>query len=150
MNGQRAKFVYWVTTIILASECIGGGVMGGLRVPPFSGIIEHLGYPRYFMTILGVWYVLAGLALLAPRRARLKEWAYAGLIFNYTGAASSHLAVGDSFATLVAPALFAGLTITSRALRPPNRWRLDSSVPDPRSAADVSGMDARDQSLGRR
>jgi DoxX-like family len=55
------------------------------------------------MTILGVWYVLAGVAILAPRFPRLKEWAYAGLIFNYTGAAASHLAAGDSIGALVAP-----------------------------------------------
>jgi DoxX-like family len=37
------------------------------------------------MTILGVWYVLAGIAVLVPRFPRFKEWAYAGLVFNYTG-----------------------------------------------------------------
>jgi hypothetical protein len=61
------------------------------------------------MTILGVWYVLAGFALLAPRFPRLKEWAYAGLIFKYTGAAASHLAAGDSIGALVAPSIFIGL-----------------------------------------
>src|SRR6266700_4184118 len=85
--------VYWVTTFVLATECIVGGIMGAFQLPPFIGVIRHLGYPAYFMTILGVWYVLAGVALLVPKFARLKEWAYAGLIFNYTGAAASHLAV---------------------------------------------------------
>jgi hypothetical protein len=47
------------------------------------------------MTIIGVWYVLGGVALLVPRFPRLKEWAYAGLVFIYTGAVASHLAVGD-------------------------------------------------------
>jgi hypothetical protein len=55
------------------------------------------------MRILSVWYVLAGIALLAPNYARLKEWAYAGLIFNYTGAAFSHLAVGDHAVMLIGP-----------------------------------------------
>jgi hypothetical protein len=44
-----------------------GGVWGALQLPPFIGIIEHLGHPAYLMTILGVWYFLAGVALLAPR-----------------------------------------------------------------------------------
>jgi hypothetical protein len=43
------------------------------------------------MTIIGVWYTLAGVALLAPRFPRVKEWAYAGLVINYTGALASHL-----------------------------------------------------------
>jgi hypothetical protein len=95
--------------------------MGGLRMQPFLGILRHLGYPPYFMTIIGVWYALAGLALLAPRFPRLKEWAYAGLIFNYTGAAASHLVVGDGASALMGPIFFTGLTLTSWALRPSDR-----------------------------
>ena len=116
----HANVNYWITTAILATECL-VGVMGALRLQPFLGIIEHLGYPAYFMTILGVWYVLAGVALLAPRFPSLKEWAYAGLIFNYTGAAASHLAAGDNIATLVAPSIFIVLVAASWATRPPYR-----------------------------
>jgi hypothetical protein len=53
---------------------------GGSAHAAFIEIIGHLGYPPYFMTILGVRYVLAGIALLAPRSPRLKEWAYVGLV----------------------------------------------------------------------
>lgn len=112
---------YWVATLLLALECVAGGVMGALRLPPFIGIIRHLGYPPYFMTILGVWYVLAGAALLAPRLPRLKEWAYAGLVFNYTGAAASHLVAADGVGAIVGPIFFIGLTAASWALRPPDR-----------------------------
>jgi DoxX-like family len=61
--------------------------------------------------------MLAGVALLAPRFPRLKEWAYAGLVFNYTGAAASHLAMGDPAVTLVAPIIFTALVVASWALR---------------------------------
>jgi caffeoyl-CoA O-methyltransferase len=84
--------VYWIATIILVLECEVGGIMGGLRLQPFLGTIQHLGYPTYFMTIHTIWYILGGLALLVPRFPRLKEWAYAGLFFIYTGAFMSHLA----------------------------------------------------------
>jgi hypothetical protein len=73
------------------------------------------------MTILGVCYALAGLALLAARLPRLKEWAYAGLFFNYTGAAASHLFVGDGAGALVAPFIFTALVVASWALRPQAR-----------------------------
>ena len=112
---------YWITTALLATECIVGGVMGALRMEPFIGVIKHLGYPAYFMTIIGVWYVCAGIALLLPRFPRLKEWAYAGLVFNYTGAAASHLAAGDNAGSLVAPIIFTALVIASWALRSPAR-----------------------------
>jgi uncharacterized membrane protein YphA (DoxX/SURF4 family) len=116
----RRSVVYWVTTLALAIECI-GGIMGAFQIPPFIGVIKHLGYPAYFMTILGVWYVLAGVALLVPKFARLKEWAYAGLTFNYTGAAASHLAAGDRAVMLVGPVAFACLVVISWATRPPTR-----------------------------
>ena len=87
--------VYWVTTSLLALECLVGGIMGALQRPTFIDIMKHLGYPDYVMTIIGVWYVLGGVALLVPGFPLLKEWAYAGLFFIYTGGAiASRLAVG--------------------------------------------------------
>ena len=98
-----------------------GGLLALIRHPPYVGILTHLGYPLYFMTIIGVWYMLAGVALLAPRFPRIKEWAYAGLVINYTGAAASHLAMGDGVGALVAPTMLTSLTVASWALRPPAR-----------------------------
>jgi uncharacterized membrane protein YphA (DoxX/SURF4 family) len=112
---------YWTSTLIVAAECIGGGVMGALQLPPFRDTATHLGYPVYFMSILGVWYISAGLIVLAPRLPRLKEWAYAGLVINYSGAAASHIAVGDDAKTLVGPTVFLVLTAASWALRPSTR-----------------------------
>ena len=116
-----STITYWIVSVLLAIECFIGGIMGSLRMEPFNGIATHLGYPAYFMTILGVWYTLAGIALLVPGFPRLKEWAYAGLIFNYVGATASHFAVGDNAGTLVAPIIFIGLVIVSWALRPAAR-----------------------------
>jgi len=112
---------YWTATLLLGTEGIVGGVLGLIRLPVYANVMQHLGYPGYLMSILGVWYTLAGVALLAPRLPRLKEWAYAGLLFNYTGAAVSHLVVGDGAGAVVGPMIFIGLTIASWALRPPSR-----------------------------
>ena len=62
---RSRTIAYWVTTGILALECGVGGVMGAARLSPFSGIMQHLGYSAYFMTIIGFWYVLGGVAILA-------------------------------------------------------------------------------------
>jgi hypothetical protein len=80
--------------------------------------LEHLGYPAYFSVILGVWKLLGEVALLVPRFPRLKEWVYAGMFFNMTGAVASHLAVGDPAVTLIAPITFTGLVAASWLLRP--------------------------------
>ena len=72
-RSSRPRLIaYWLSTGILGLECIVGGVMGAFQQQPFIGVIKHLGYPGYFMTILGIWYVLAGVALLVPRFPRLK------------------------------------------------------------------------------
>lgn len=72
--------------------------------------------------------VAAESAVLAPRFPRLKEWAYAGIVFNMTGAVASHVAVGDGAATLAAPITFTALAVASWVLRPPAR-RLSSLAP---------------------
>src|SRR5438093_9728432 len=118
---RRLSIIYCTATILLVLECEIGGIMGGLRLQPFLGTIQHLGYPTYFMTIHTIWYILGGLALLVPRFPRLKEWAYAGLFFIYTGAFMSHLAVGDPPFMLIAPVVFSSLVLVSWALRPPSR-----------------------------
>jgi len=120
-SAQIHVIAYWTTTAVLATECFVGGVMGALQLQPFKGIVTHLGYPPYFMTMLGVCYVSAGVVLLAPRLPRLKEWAYAGLMFIYTGATASHIWVGDDARALVGPLIFIGLTVASWALRPQAR-----------------------------
>jgi hypothetical protein len=70
--------------------------------------MEQLGYPTYFDVIIGVWKVPGGMALLVPGFPRLKEWAYAGAFFNFTGAFASHMAVGDPVGTLVPPIICTG------------------------------------------
>jgi uncharacterized membrane protein YphA (DoxX/SURF4 family) len=118
---RTSRIAYWTTTAMLALECFVGGVMGAFRLEPFRGVVTHLGYPLYFMTILGVCYVPAGVVLLAPRLPRLKEWAYAGLMFIYTGAIASHIWVGDDAKSLIGPLILAGLAVASWALRPQPR-----------------------------
>ena len=112
---------YWVTTALLAAEMLVGGMWGILQIPYTRDMMQHLGYPDYFNVLLGVWYTLGGVALLVPGFPRLKEWAYAGATFVYTGAIVSHLAVGDHARMLVAPLFFLGLTCASWALRPAPR-----------------------------
>lgn len=118
---RRRAIAYWVTTMVVAMELALAGVWDILRIPYVRGVIEHLGYPAYFLVILGVWKVLGAVALLVPRFPRLKEWAYAGAVFNYTGAVVSHLAVGDGAVALVYPIIQLGLVGGSWALRPPAR-----------------------------
>src|SRR5687768_15618469 len=102
---------YWVTTALVALAMVMGGVMDLLGPPDLVEGMAHLGYPAYFMLILGVWKVLGGAAILAPRLPLVKEWAYAGIAFDLTGAAASHAFSGDPLSNVMTPMVLLALAI---------------------------------------
>jgi uncharacterized membrane protein YphA (DoxX/SURF4 family) len=126
---QAAAIAYWVSTVIIALELLAGGVWDILQIAYVHDlVVEHLGYPAYFLVIIGVWKVPGALALLVPRFPRLTEWAYAGAFFTYSGAVASHLAVGDGVGMWWGPLAFAGIMIISWVLRPSARRFVRSGV----------------------
>jgi hypothetical protein len=112
---------YWLATGLVAAELGVGGSWDIARLPIVRDVVGGLGYPTYFLVLLGTWKVLGAIALLVPRRALLKEWAYAGAFFAYTGAIVSHLTTGYDLSELALLAILAPLTVVSWALRPPSR-----------------------------
>ena len=119
------NIAYWILTGLIAFFIGGGGVaqMAQYHAHP-HGVMPVLGYPLYFFAILGFWKALGAIAILVPRFPRLKEWAYAGIFFDLTGAAASCVAVGEygvyGFHVL-APLLLTGVAAASWALRPQSR-----------------------------
>ena len=100
-----------------------------MRSGDYAAVIEamtKLEYPSYLAVILGVWKVLGGVAVLIPRFPRLKEWAYAGMLFDLTGAAASHAACGDPVGEIVTPLVILGIGMASWALRPDSRTLRDN------------------------
>ena len=121
---KARNIAYWITTILVALPIGSGGVVQLAFLGDSTPGTVLLGYPLYFFHILGFWKVLGAIAILVPRFPRLKEWAYAGIIFDLTGAAASNAAVGGYgvyFFHILAPLLLAGLTLASWALRPESR-----------------------------
>ena len=116
-----SRATYWIITAVVVAECAIGGARDLLRAPPFYPMMLDLGYPAYLATILGVAKILAAVALLVPDRARLKEWAYAGVVINMIGAAASWVAIHSTLDNIIPPLVFAGLAFASSALRPPSR-----------------------------
>jgi len=122
---KTRNIAYWTTTILVAFFIGIGGVAQVAHVKEtVDGFVHILGYPPYFVTILGVWKVLGAIAILVPGLPRLKEWAYAGIFFDLTGAAASNASVGGYGAYgfhIIAPLAIAGLLVASWALRPQSR-----------------------------
>jgi DoxX-like family len=118
-------FAYWATTAITVFMLLSGGLAYLLRADFAVAGVTALGYPAYVVTILGIWKLLAVPALLAPRVGRLREWAYAGIMFDLTGATASHLAVGNPAWHQVMIGALLVAAFTSRALRPTDRAAAD-------------------------
>ena len=119
MKGKN--IAYWVTTGVVVLLMLSGGIMQVMRRPDAALGIVRLGYPAYFVVVLGAWKVLGSLALVAPKMPLVKEWAYAGFFFDLTGAAISHATMSSSLGNVIAPLFFAGLAIASWAFRPESR-----------------------------
>ena len=112
---------YWAVTIIVAFLFTTTGLGNIMHWPTIATGMAHLGYPSYFLTILGTWKLLGAIVILSPGFARIKEWAYAGMIFDTTGGAISRAAMGDGAGEIIIALVVAMLVATSWALRPASR-----------------------------
>ena len=118
---KNRNIPYWICTLIIAFVFLSGGVCYVFRVPQVVEGITQLGFPLYFVSLLGTWKILGGLAILAPGFRTLKEWAYAGMFFDLSGAAVASAATGVPFWHIIVPLVSAVVLFASWALRPAGR-----------------------------
>ena len=118
---KRNKIIYWVATIWLALGMVSTGIVQLLKVKEEAAMMAHLGYPGYFLTIIGVWKILGVVTVLIPKFPLLKEWAYAGFFFVMSGAVLSHLAADDGAKEFFGPVLLLILMVVSWYFRPADR-----------------------------
>jgi hypothetical protein len=117
---KRNKIIYWIATVWLSLGMLSSGFVQLFQNQKEMEFIANLGYPGYFIMILGVWKILGVIAILIPKFPIQKEWAYAGFFFCMTGAALSHIAAGTTneiFPSL----LLLILTVVSYYFRPADR-----------------------------
>ena len=90
---KKIKILYWVFTVLFAAGMLFSAIPNEDSVKFISG---YLHYPEYMVTFLAVAKFLGVIVILVPGFPRLKEWAYAGLIFDLVGAVYSLFSVGAS------------------------------------------------------
>jgi uncharacterized membrane protein YphA (DoxX/SURF4 family) len=128
----RAKsIIYWIATGLIAFILMSGGILQvTMQQESIDGFVK-LGYPVHFAVLLGAWKLLGGLAILAPRFPRLKEWAYAGIFFDFSGAVVVSAVTGSAW-HVAPPLVLIGVLVVSWACRPMTRT-LSMPVSSPRS-----------------
>ena len=100
---KRDKIVYWISTGTVAAMMFFSAYMYLTMNPMLVSNFKAIGFPIFFITILGVAKLLGAIVLVAPAGRMLKEWAYAGFIFIFIGATWVHIVTGTPF---IMPVLF--------------------------------------------
>jgi DoxX-like family len=118
---KRNKIIYWIATGWLALGMLSTGIVQLLKTDEEVDLMTRLGYPVYFLTIIGVWKILGVIAVLAPKFPLVKEWAYAGFFMAMSGAIISHLIIGNEAKEMFGPTLLLILTVVSWYFRPADR-----------------------------
>lgn len=118
---KRNKIIYWIATAWLSLGMLSTGLLQLFGVKDEVEFILLLGYPAYFLTLLGLSKILGVVAVLIPKFPLLKEWAYAGFFFSMAGAIFSHIAMGNTMGDIFPPLLLLILTVTSWYFRPISR-----------------------------
>jgi uncharacterized membrane protein YphA (DoxX/SURF4 family) len=108
---KKTNTIYWIFTGLLAAFMLMSGIPNLLRIPQAIAIMQHLGYPAYLLTLLGIAKLLGVVAILVPGYPRIREWAYAGFVFDLVGAMFSGFSVGDPASSWAPP--FINLLILS-------------------------------------
>jgi hypothetical protein len=103
---KRDKIVYWITTGMVAAMMFFSAYMYLTMNPQLVEGFKAIGFPTFFITILGVAKLLGAIVLVAPAGRTLKEWAYAGFIFIFIGAIWTHIVTATSF---LMPLIFLGI-----------------------------------------
>ena len=114
-------WLYWVCTGLVVFAFLPGGVFYVMGAPQAVTGVEQLGFPAYFVTFLGVWKILGAIALLVPGMGLVKEWAYAGMVFDLTGAMVAVAVTGGAWWHVLAPLVVLALVVGSWWLRPASR-----------------------------
>jgi uncharacterized membrane protein YphA (DoxX/SURF4 family) len=93
---KKTKIIYWIFTGLLGALMLASSIPDIFYFPEAVDLItKHLGYPAYFLLFIGVAKFLGVIAILVPGFPRIKEWAYAGFVFDLTGAVYSSICIGD-------------------------------------------------------
>jgi hypothetical protein len=92
---KKTNLIYWIFTGLMALMMGFGAVLNAMSTPESVTLISNtLGFPAFLVPFLGVAKLLAIAVILIPGMPALKEWAYAGLVYDLVGAIYSFISIG--------------------------------------------------------
>jgi hypothetical protein len=79
--GKGKLIIFWVATGLLVFGMLGSELAQIFHAKDMVDLVVPLGYPLYFLYIIGTWKILGVITILIPQVKLLKEWAYSGFLF---------------------------------------------------------------------
>jgi hypothetical protein len=70
---RSKRVIYWISTLLLSFFIFTGGVAYVLRIQGNVDGFVILGYPIYFMVLIGVWKILGSIVIVVPGLPRLRS-----------------------------------------------------------------------------
>jgi len=128
LRTKHLHAIYWIATLLFIVPQGWAAVQYLIEAPRMVHTITQLGYPEYFMAILGVAKLLGIAAIATGISPTLKEWAFAGFTFDVIGAFASHLGAGDSLAIASVPLGFLAVQLVSYVAWKKLRGEFSNSV----------------------
>jgi len=107
---KKTNIIYWIFTALFSFVMVGSAIPDVVSAKVEVEGFGQIGMPAYLLPFLGVAKILGVIAILVPGNPRLKEWAYAGLVFDLLGATWSIAAAGQpvpNWAFMALPLLLA-------------------------------------------
>jgi len=103
MTSKTIKITHWALTILFSLAMTADAVGGITHEKVGVANMQHLQYPVYMMTIMGVAKIIGVIAILQTRFIILKEWAFAGFAISFIGAFWSRLYMNDGVDLFLPP-----------------------------------------------
>ena len=110
---KKIRIFYWITTGLIALLMLFSSISSTLSPGKAEEFFKTLSMPSYLISFLSVAKLLGVIAILVPGYPRIKEWAYAGLIFDLIGALWCNYSAGKSTAEWFPIIFFIGLAFAS-------------------------------------
>jgi hypothetical protein len=110
---KKLKRLYWIFTVLLLAFMLITSLTQVISAKGTVEIMNILEMPTYILPLLGFAKLLAIVAILIPGFPKVKEWAYAGFMFDFIGATYSMIAVGgtfDKWGFMIVPIILCGLS----------------------------------------
>lgn len=92
---KKTNIAYWIFTSLFAFMMLGSAIPDIFSAQIAIEGFTQIGLPTYLLPFLGIAKTLGVIALLVPGYPKIKEWAYAGLMFDLIGATYSIYASGQ-------------------------------------------------------